>query len=128
MKKGLSIMSQSTIVINILAKVQNLVTGRLPRGSYGIPTSQTLIALAKDLGYIEGRRGRSGGFEATDMGLKFAGIDAEDFRQKEALDFVQTQHERAAAARKAREERIQALQKNIEAVIIESEMKSKSAR
>ena len=114
-------MSQ-TIVVNILAKVQNLVTGRLPRGTYGIPTSQTLIALAKDLGYIEGRRGRNGGYDATDSGLMFAGIDSEDFRQKEALELVRSQQERQEQARKARDERIQALQKNIEAVIIEAEL------
>lgn len=119
-------MSQ-TIVVSILAKVQSLVTGRLPRGTYNLPSSQTLIALAKDLGYIQGRRGRNGGYDSTDEGLAFAGIDAEDFRQKEALDFVKTQQDRAEQARKVREERIQTLQKDIDAAYVENQFSARSS-
>jgi len=41
---------------------------------------KTLLALAKDLGYLEGKRGRDGGTFATDMGMAFAGLSGEIIR------------------------------------------------
>lgn len=108
---------QSTIVVGILAKVQAHITGRLPRGKYKVPTSDTLLAVAKDLGFIEGRRGRAGGFEATDLGLEFAGMDVEEFRTKAALDHMQDQAERAEQSRKTREKRQQELQNSLQAAL-----------
>ncbi len=65
-------------------------------------------ASSKDAG------GRNGGYDSTDAGLAFAGIDAENFRQKEALDYIKSQQDRAEQARKVRDERIHSLQKEIE--------------
>lgn len=41
---------------------------------------KTLLALAKDLGYLEGKRGREGGTFATDMGMAFANLSGEIIR------------------------------------------------
>lgn len=106
--------SHSTIVVGILAKVQAHITGRLARGRYKIPSSDTLIAVARDLGFIEGRRGRAGGFEPTDEGLEFMGFSVEEFRSKEALGNAKIQQEKAEQARRAREERAQALREDLQ--------------
>ncbi len=108
---------QSTLVVGILAKVQSQLTGNLPRGTYNIPSSDSLLAVAKELGFIESRRGRTGGFEPTDAGLKFFGKNVEEYRAKEASQNIQAAGERAEEARKAREERSHLLQKSLQSVL-----------
>ncbi len=110
-------MQQSTLIVGILAKLQSHVTGRLPKNSYSVPTTDTLLLLAKDLGFIEGKRGRQGGFVPTDNGLEFMGVSVEEFRAKEARETVQTLQERQAAAREARAQRMKELQNELQAAI-----------
>jgi predicted transcriptional regulator len=110
-------MQGNTLIVGILAKIQSLVTGRLPKGRYQVPTTDTLLALAKDLGFIEGKRGRQGGFVPTDDGLEFMGVNVDEFRAKEAKSMVETIQERQAAAREARAERIKELQKGLQSAL-----------
>ncbi len=116
-------MQQNTLIVGILAKLQSLVTGRLPKGHYSVPTADTLLALAKDLGFIEGKRGRAGGFEPTDDGLEFMGVNVEEFRAKEAKSMVETIQERQAAAREARAQRIKELQKGLQGALSSGKQK-----
>ena len=110
---------ESTLVVGILAKIQSLITERLPRGTYDIPSTDTLMALAKDLGFIEGGRGRAGN-KPSDAGLRFINRNVEDYRAKEALDKMHVQQERLEQAKRDREERAQALQQSLQTVLASS--------
>lgn len=76
----------------------------------------TLLNVARELGYVINRRGRGGGWEATDEGLEFGGYEVEKFRANEALE-AQHRQERAKRDReRAREERQRAFQATLEHV------------
>lgn len=44
---------------------------------------KTLVELAKQMGFIEGIRGPSGGYTATDKGVAFLGYDMDEFMAQE---------------------------------------------
>lgn len=70
-----------------LSKVVVAVRAKLS-SSFGVAVSsedtETLLATAAMLGYVEGKRGRDGGYLVTDNGLDFIGEDVKAFRTHEA--------------------------------------------
>ncbi len=71
----------------VLASVRaKLVRGGLGKTNVERISAETLLAMAIDMQYISGKRGKDGGYLATDMGLAFIGENVEFFRAQEAKE------------------------------------------
>jgi DNA-binding PadR family transcriptional regulator len=82
----------------VLANVQNKVNSTM--GQSGKLSPETLLDTAKAYGLIEGKRGRDGGYQATDAGLAFVGENVEEFKVREAAADAEAE-ETAKKTRKA---------------------------
>lgn len=71
-------------VAKVVAKVQAALQGQFQTKQAF--EADTLVALAKELKLVIGRRGRGGGWEPTDSGLQFIGENVEKFRTLEAVE------------------------------------------
>ncbi len=103
-------MNKELIVAKIVAKIHETLIHAIPNAAKSPVTSETLVNLGKELGFMVGVRGRGGGFEPTDIGLQFAGENVAEYRNKERLE--QAKRDADNAARKA--ERQQMLTQAIE--------------
>lgn len=89
----------------VLASVRaKLVRGGLGKTNVERISAETLLAMAIDMGYINGKRGKDGGYLATDTGLAFIGEDVDAFRAQEAKEA----HAKEAHAKEARKEAVKA--------------------
>lgn len=73
---------RKSIVATVLATLQTKVNATM--GQSGKLNPETLLDMAKAYGLVEGKRGRDGGYQATDAGLTFVGEDVEAFKVREA--------------------------------------------
>jgi hypothetical protein len=77
---------RQNLYIKILAKMDSRLKNAFGAAGKLKLVPKTLVELAKQLGYIEGVRGPSGGYNATDKGLEFLGLNVEEFSEKEARE------------------------------------------
>lgn len=92
-------MKKEVVVAQIVAKIHDTIVQAIPSAAKAPITSDTLILLAKELGFMVGVRGRGGGFDPTDVGLQFAGENVAEYRNNERLE--QAKRDAENAARKA---------------------------
>ncbi len=83
-------------VIKIVGTVHNTLISAFPQVAKSPISQETLLSLAKECGLIFGKRGRGGGFEPTDEGLTFAGLDVVEFRNVERIEAAKRQAENEA--------------------------------
>ncbi len=76
--------------------------------------AETLLETAKAYGLIEGKRGRDGGFQATDAGLAFVGEDVAAFKVAEAKAELEREKEAKEARKMANAQKKNALQEQLD--------------
>lgn len=107
---------RKNFVALILATVQQRITKTL--GSTNDDdvqlTAETLLETAKAYGLIEGKRGRDGGFQATDAGLAFVGEDVATFKVAEAKVALEHEKEVKEARKLANTQKKNALQEQLD--------------
>lgn len=94
---------QEKAVATIVGQVHDQIVRAIPNASRAPMTVDTLLSLAKELGFVVGRRGRGGGYAPTDEGLSFAGINVAEYRNIERQEQLKREAE-ASAAKAARQE------------------------
>ncbi len=78
--------------------------------------ASTLLLVSQDMGLVDGVRGRGGGYEVTDEGLKFININVEEFKLAEAAAAVKQDEQAKEAKRQAQKQRIAALEASLASV------------
>lgn len=101
------------IVVNIVAKVQNSVAHAFGPTARPLFTSNTLLAIAKELGYIEGRHGQGGGFYPTDQGLSYVGLNVSEYRLAEAQAKKEVEEAKKKKQKESRDQKKQIFNSNL---------------
>ncbi len=91
-------MQRKDYFVKILAKLQT--TFNTAMDTPAELTTDQLTTLAKSYGLVESKRGRDGGYPATNTGLAFVGEDVQTFVLAEA-QAAEERAEQAKVARKA---------------------------
>ncbi len=94
------------VVATIIAKIQTGLNQVI--GKQLLIDPDTMIELAKEIGFVKGVKGRDGGFVPTDEGLNWGGFDIKDYRAKEA-ESQAVHNETILEQRKRRKEQRSAL-------------------
>lgn len=94
---------RANLYVKILAKMDARIKNAFGETRVRL-APKTLIDLAKQIGYVEGIRGPSGGYTTTDKGLEYLGYNLDEFAAKEQQQTVQDLEE---VRRKQREASIQ---------------------
>ena len=104
-------MTRKEVYVKVLATIQTTLN-KVMEGEATLD-SDTLTNIAKGYGFVEGKRGRDGGYQATNEGVEFVGENLQTFLENEAL--AKTEAEKAA--KQARKEATKATKKELEAQV-----------
>lgn len=94
---------------NVVSEIVKKVRFEAPKAFAGCNveaiSEETATKLAKDLGYMEAVRGPGGGLSPTDLGLTFAGFNAEEYHaEQEKLQAKNSLERKIANLLKKKEE------------------------